>query len=49
MHPNGGGPKFENIIVLLGLGACFTYYMHSRNPSKEISYNEFINDFLVKN
>jgi len=49
MHPGGGGPKYENIMVMLTLGSLFTYYMYTRSPSKEISYNEFVNDYLIKN
>jgi len=50
MEPNGGGPKWENWLMLSLLGVTSLYYMFgTKSPSKEITYIDFIHNHLTKN
>lgn len=48
-NPNNGGPKFENFLITSILASLMGYYLYSSKGSEEISYNEFINNYLTKN
>ncbi|CDW88581.1 afg3-like protein 2 [Stylonychia lemnae] len=48
-QPNGGGPIIENWVVALLLSGAFYYYLTSKSPSQEITYMDFINQYLTKN
>jgi len=42
-------PNYEQWIAGGLLGAIFGYYVFkSRSPSKEITYQEFVNNYLAK-
>ena len=45
----GGTPNFENILLVALLGGATLWYLKSRQPSKEITYMEFVNQYLNKN
>jgi hypothetical protein len=50
MQPNGGGPKWENVGLCAALLGAFGYYMASREaPSEEITYMDFVNQYLAQN
>jgi len=44
-----GGPVWENWIVVLLLTGAFFYYLTSKSPSQEVTYMDFINQYLSKN
>ena len=47
-HPNGS-PIFENWLIILILSGLMYYYMSNRNTSQEITYMDFVNQYLSKN
>lgn len=47
-EPNGS-PKFENWIVVLLLSGLVYYYLSNRATSTEITYMDFVNQYLSKN
>ena len=50
MEPNGGGPNYENWLKLVVLGGVAGYYlMFMQQPSQEVTYMDFINNYLTKN
>ena len=49
MDPNSGGPRWENIIITAALAGAFGYYMTSNSPSQEVTYMDFVNQYLSKN
>lgn len=49
-EPNGGGPKWENWLMLGLIGATGTYYLSTMKPSsKEITYQDMVQNYLQKN
>ena len=46
--PNGA-PIYENWIIVALLSGLLYYYLTTRNPSQEITYMDFINQYLSKN
>jgi len=47
MDPKGNKPKWENIGLLSLATAAFGYFLYQREePSKEITYIEFVNQYL---
>jgi hypothetical protein len=46
--PNGG-PRWENIVLVGVLGSAFAFYMWSKPTSLEITYMDFVNQYLSKN
>ena len=50
MVPGGGGPRWENFLMVALLGGLFTYYASfSQSPSEEITYMDFVHNYLTKN
>lgn len=50
MDPNGGGPNYENWLMLLLIGGLAGYYaMFSESPSQEITYMDFVQNYLAQN
>jgi len=47
-QPNGS-PNFENWIVVLLLSGLVYYYLSNRATSTEITYMDFVNQYLSKN
>lgn len=47
-NPNGS-PNFENWIIVALLSGLLYYYLSSKSPSSEITYMDFINQYLSKN
>lgn len=43
---SNGSPQYENIFLVLLLSSCLCYYLWSKNPSKEITYMDFVNQYL---
>jgi len=49
-QPNGKGPKWENVGLIAFLTGAFGYYLSTMgSPSEEITYMDFINQYLVQN
>lgn len=46
-NPNGS-PIFENWLVVLMLSGLLYYYLGSKSPSQEITYMDFVNQYLSK-
>jgi len=43
MNPNGGGPKWENWLMLsLLTGTATFYFLNLKKPSREITYLDFV-------
>lgn len=50
MEPNGGGPNYENWFKLVVLGGLIGYYtMFSKKPSQELTYMDFVQNYLAQN
>ena len=50
MQPNGKGPRWENLGLLLFLSGSFLYYYFTKQAiSEEITYLDFINLYLAQN
>jgi len=50
MNPNGGGPKWENwLMVSLLMGTAAYYLFNTKPTSKEITYIDFVQNYLAKN
>lgn len=47
-NPNGS-PIFENWLIVLMLSGILYFYLSSRNPSTEITYMDFVNQYLSQN
>lgn len=47
-EPNGS-PKFENWLVVLVLSGFLFYYLAGKSTSQEITYMDFVNQYLSKN
>ncbi len=46
-EPNGGGPNYENWLKLAILGGITSYYtIFSKSPSQEVTYMDFVNNYL---
>ena len=42
-EPNGGGPNYENWLLLAMMSGFAGYYaMFSKSPAKEITYMDFV-------
>lgn len=49
MNPNGGGPKWENWLMLsLLAGTAAFYFLSMKAPSHEITYMDFVQNYLAK-
>jgi len=44
-----GGPQLENWIIAALMSGALFWYMSGNNPSQEITYMDFINQYLSKN
>ena len=47
--PPNGIPNWENILVVVLLSAAFYYYFSKKKPSSELTYMDFVNNYLTKN
>ena len=47
-NPNGS-PIFENWLLVLMLSGVLYFYLSSKSPSQEITYMDFVNQYLSKN
>jgi AFG3 family protein len=47
-NPNGS-PIFENWLLVLMLSGLLYFYLSSKSPSQEITYMDFVNQYLSKN
>lgn len=48
-HPNNGGPIWENWAIIALLSGALYFYLGMSSPSLEITYLDFINQYLSKN
>lgn len=49
-EPNGKGPKWENFALVAFLTSAFGYYLATMSsPSEEVTYIDFINQYLAQN
>jgi hypothetical protein len=49
-EPNGKGPKWENFALVAFLTGAFGYYLATMgSPSEEVTYIDFINQYLAQN
>ena len=49
-HGAGKDPKWENVLLVAFLTGAFGYYLATmKPPSEEITYSEFINNYLGQN
>ena len=48
-HPNNGGPIWENWALVALISGALYFYMSGTTTSTEITYNDFINQYLSKN
>jgi hypothetical protein len=49
-EPNGKGPKWENFAIVAFLTGAFGYYLATMgSPSEEVTYIDFINQYLAQN
>jgi hypothetical protein len=50
MNSNGGGPKWENWLMLsLLAGTATFYFLNLKKPSQEITYMDFVQNYLANN
>lgn len=50
MSPNGGGPEWENIgLAALILGTFVYYFGFQEPPSEEVTYMDFVQNYLAVN
>jgi hypothetical protein len=50
LQPNGKGPKWENVALVAFLTGAFGFYLATMgNAGEEITYMDFINQYLAQN